>query len=329
MSARSAKARRAVLIRGSGSIGVRHARAANAAGHLAIIVPVRIARLSELAAEGFTTATTVAEAVELGASAAIVATDTGRHVDDIVEALEAGCSVLCEKPLAPALASVTGRVDAAWRSRVFVAYCLRFHEGIAAFRKHLNLIGVLHSVRIECQSYLPGWRAGRAYQESYSARADEGGVLRDLSHEIDYASWLFGAPRALTARLDAGSRLGIEAETAADLLWRTPSDVTVSLRLDYLTRKTRRVMTARGTHGEVTWDASAGTVTVETDEADAVVHAIPHDRDSMMRRQVEAFLIGEAPELCRLEEGLVVLAMCDAARRSDAERREIRVQESG
>ncbi len=37
------------------------------------------------------------------------------------------------------------------------------------------------------QSWLPDWRPDRDYRESYSARLDEGGVLRDLVHEIDYA----------------------------------------------------------------------------------------------------------------------------------------------
>ena len=112
-------------------------------------------------------------------------------------------------------------------------------------RDLLPQIGAVHAVRVECQSYLPDWRPGSDYRESYSARADEGGVLRDLIHEIDYATWLFGWPVAVTARYGNTGRLGIAAEEWAELAWEAPADVEVSMRLDYLTRPPRRVMRAR------------------------------------------------------------------------------------
>ena len=79
------------------------------------------------------------------------------------------------------------------------------------------------AVRVECQSWLPYWRPERDYRESYSARADEGGVLRDLVHELDYAIWAFGGPvgrrprsvRAVRATRCSASR----PRRAADLLW--------------------------------------------------------------------------------------------------------------
>ena len=50
------------------------------------------------------------------------------------------------------------------------------------------------SAHVSCQSWLPDWRPGRDYRESYSARADEGGALRDLVPELDYATALLGRP---------------------------------------------------------------------------------------------------------------------------------------
>jgi predicted dehydrogenase len=144
-------------------------------------------------------------------------------------------------------------------------------------------------------------------------------VLRDLSHEIDYALWLFEAPRQLTAMIATSSRLGIEAEEAADLLWCTESGAIVTLRLDYLTRRSRRSMLAQGSRGEIEWDAVAGTVRIAAEGNDELFH-IAHDRDAMMQSQAQAFLdaAGGASSgaLCTFDEGVRVVRACDAARRS-------------
>ena len=97
---------------------------------------------------------------------------------------------------------------------------LRAH---AAFRHVRRLVGRLQqggSAHVWSQSWLPDWRPDRDYRESYSARLDEGGVLRDLVHELDYATVLFGRPVLLGASFDRTGPLDIDAEQAATLLWR-------------------------------------------------------------------------------------------------------------
>ena len=46
-------------------------------------------------------------------------------------------------------------------------------------------------VKVFCNTYLPNWRSNRNYSKSYSAFSKKGGgVLLDLSHEIDYLLWV-------------------------------------------------------------------------------------------------------------------------------------------
>src|SRR2546421_323520 len=69
------------------------------------------------------------------------------------------------------------------------------------------------SAEVRTASWLPGWRPGRDYRATYSAsRALGGGVLRDMSHELDYPSWLFGPWRRLTALGGHLSPLEIESD---------------------------------------------------------------------------------------------------------------------
>ncbi len=155
------------------------------------------------------------DAIRLGARFCIIATDTGRHALDGIEAAEWGLHLLVEKPLATDATEARRLCARAAASRkIFVGCVMRFSKSLNTFREMLNSIGRVNPVRIECQSYLPDWRPARDYRESYSARPDEGGVLRDLIYEIDYAGWLFGWPCALQAKVKNLGRLGINADEA-------------------------------------------------------------------------------------------------------------------
>src|SRR6185295_18916441 len=112
---------------------------------------------------------------------------------------------------------------------------------------------------------------------------DEGGVLRDLVHEVDYALWLLGRPSTVVAMLTNTGELGIESEEAADLGWTAPGGAVVSIRLDYLSRVTRRRLLAIGEAGELELDLVAQQGVVRRLEKEAEVMPLRQDRDAMMQ----------------------------------------------
>lgn len=310
-----------VAVLGTGSIGMRHLRALRALGARTFAVPVRSARLGELREQGYETAASLGEAAALGARACIVATDTGRHVEDGLEALSLRMDVLMEKPAAPTaagarrLAAAAGRL----RRRLFVGCVLRFSPSLNRFRALLPRLGRVHSVCVECRSFLPDWRPGRPYRLAYSARREDGGVLRDLIHEIDYAGWLFGWPRRAAGRTLNTGRLGIRSEELADVWWELERGPAVSIGLDYLTRPGRRRMIASGERGTLEWDAFAGRVALLRPGRAPVVHEAAEDRDGWYHAQVKAFLSaaagGPAGALASAQDAVKALEICDRARR--------------
>jgi predicted dehydrogenase len=283
-------------------------------------IPLRPVRRTELEASGFNVCSSLEGATANGIRAVVIATDTSRHVTDLRSALENGCSVLVEKPLAANTSGLSEIAQLIEKSHglVYVACDLRFDLSLLQFRQRLHEIGAVHAVRIECQSYLPDWRPNRDYRQSYSARAGEGGVLLDLIHEIDYAVWLFGAPSRVFARLRNTGRLGIEAEETADLYWETRGAAAVSIRLDYLSRNTHRTMHAYGEAGEIEWDGVAQTVTLRMKDRPPQTESFPQERDATMQDQDTAFLraasAGDPGTLTTFEEGAFAVAICDAAR---------------
>ena len=321
-----------VAVLGTGSVGLKHLKQLRSAGVAPLYaIPVRGTRRVELEAAGFTTVAHMDDLSEGMVNSVVVATDTARHPDDACCALSAGYHVLVEKPIAVTAAEGIPICASASRSarKAYVGCLLRFSESMNSFRELMERIGRVHSVRIECQSYLPDWRPDRSYRNAYSARPDEGGVLRDLIHEIDYAGWIFGWPTAVQANLRNTGHLGIEAEEAVDLLWEGNEGSSVSISLDYLTRATRRRMYASGEYGEVEWNGVAGEVKLAlAGEATRSFHS-KQTRDDELLSQDLAFLTAcsgsSDPKLATCEDGLSALAVCDAARKASATRCEERV----
>lgn len=322
-----------VAVMGTGSVGMRHLRAlTKIPGVRPIAVPSREERSQEMEKAGFVVARDIGVATEMGAELCIVATDTGRHVEDALVALEYGLDVLVEKPLAPDAKQARVLNDRASQAsrKLFVGCVMRFSESLNQFRKLLARIGRFHSVRIECQSYLPDWRPQRPYRDSYSARQVEGGVLLDLVHEVDYAGWLFGWPVAAQARIRNLGRLGIAADEIADLMWEGREGVVVSLTLDYLSRPPRRSMKAMGELGTLEWDGIEDTVKLALAGSPCEVLRFAQSRDETFLDQANAFINAvKGPRDSRLatgDEGVKALAVCDAARRASASRQEEAVE---
>lgn len=308
------------VVRGTGSIGSRHLRVLSSLGVDDLVaVPVRSGRTSspELG-DG-----RISRIIPDGADLVVVATDTSRHVGDAVEALEAGARVvLVEKPVAARVDQVGTLLDHPRASAVRVCAPLRFKAGMGAVRDALTNLDGPGAARVVCQSWLPDWRPDRDYRESYSARPDEGGVLRDMVHEIDYALWLFGTPSDLHGIVDPTPSpvLGLPVDEAADLFWRGATGVSVSHRIDYVTRPTRRTLEVTSPGGAIRWDVAAGRVESVSALGESTVLEFPVDRDpdaalAAQARELLGFAAGRpAPTAATLADGVRALQVGEQVR---------------
>ena len=178
------------LVIGYGSIGQRHARILANLGLSTAVVSRR-----QVDAE--TVFSGIAEGVEeFKPDYVIVASRTNEHAGDIETLAATGFSgvVLVEKPLFMTMGSMPANQFA----RCHVAYNLRFHPLMQALRRHLGGRAV-YAAHCHAGSSLPTWRPGTDYRTGYSAIKDQGGgVIRDLSHELDYVLWLLGGWKKVT-----------------------------------------------------------------------------------------------------------------------------------
>jgi predicted dehydrogenase len=313
-----------IAVLGTGSIGSRHMNVLRELGVGVIPVPLRETRRAELNKDGWNSSESLQAAKEMGASAVIIATDTGRHLGDIERALDLGLHVLVEKPMTPSAPDALHLPGyAVQRERnLFVGCCLRFDPGLNYIRDNLSPFGEIHSVRIECGSFLPEWRPDRDHRLGYSARSEEGGVLRDLIHEVDYAIWLFGFPEWVFGTLSNFSRIGVNSEEMAEGVWRSGSGCSVSLSLDYLTRHPRRRISVSGSCGSCDYCLISRHLTIRVVGEETREITFPRQDNDLYLHQTSEFLEAisghSASRLATSEDGLNGLIVCDAWRKSSA-----------
>ena len=197
--------------------------------------------------------------IENGFDFAIVANETGRHMETAIELAGRGIDLLIEKPLSNSLDGVEVLEDAVRQRglKVGVAYNFRFLGALGRVKEELRkkTIGEALFARIEAGQYLPAWRPGRDYRRSYSAsRARGGGVTLDLSHEIDYMRYLFGEPVEWKVMRSKAGSLDIDSEDVFEGVYRFTNGFVCSVHLDYLRSEKRRMISITGSNGAIECD---------------------------------------------------------------------------
>lgn len=141
----------------------------------------------------------------------------------------------------------------------YVACPLRYNPVLQYVKQHVDLEKVI-SVRAISSSYLPDWRPGQDYRETYSAHAElGGGVDIDLIHEWDYLTWIFGMPTECLGIAGRFSNLEINSNDTA--LYVAKNDkLTYELHLDYFGRKTQRTLDIFTQDDTIQCDIVGGTV---------------------------------------------------------------------
>lgn len=242
------------LIVGAGSIGMRHAEVLTSLDSEVAFVSSRTDLVQK-------TYSSIVEAItEFNPDYVVISNPTALHSQAFQDLIDAGFSgrVLVEKPanIASALA-LPGTF-----SSVHVAYNLRFHPVMTTLRSELQGKKIF-SVQAYAGQDLTTWRPGRDVKEQYSAQSSQGGgVLRDLSHELDYLQWLFGNAKEVVA---LGGRLGdltVDSDDSWSVLFTTELVDQVSLSINYFDipgSRTLRVVTDSST---LFADFIAGTLSV-------------------------------------------------------------------
>ena len=171
-----------------------------------------------------------------------VTNPTKMHIETLYDFHNKGKNFFIEKPI-DSFEKLKEAMEFPYRkdSIYYVACPLRYTNVIHYVKTNIDLSKV-RAVRCICSSYLPDWRPGTDYAQSYSARKElGGGVSIDLIHEWDYIQYLFGQPEEIKCYIDRISDLNISSDDIAIYIAKY-ADKYVELHLDYFGRKNIRIM---------------------------------------------------------------------------------------
>jgi predicted dehydrogenase len=277
--------------------------------------------------------TSIENAIAENPQAAIVANPSPMHIEIAQKLANHGINLLIEKPISNSLKGVSELIKTCNDKKciLMTAYNLRFSPSLIYFREQLQekIIGNVYSIRSEVGQYLPSWRPESDYSKGVSANAAlGGGVLLELSHEIDYLRWIFGPFSWVISSISKQSDLDIDVEDSVNVIIRfNRSDeskvgVLASLNMDFLRHNSLRRCEVIGEKGTLVWDGVLEKV--ELFEKDCLewntIFSSKTNMSYTYKEEVKSFFDsienGEDPYISGYD-GLEVLSIIEAIKKSN------------
>ena len=217
---------------------------------------------------------------------------------------------------------------------VRVGYNLRQRHAFHFVGKTLasSSLGALTKAEISVGQYLPDWRPDRDYRSTVSAQSSlGGGVLLELSHDINYAIGLWGRVLELKGEIVHSGELDIDVEDWARASVRFEAEAAptkVTITLDFLRRSPERWCRIFGNQGDLYWDLLENRVVISTPSGESV-HQFGDSFDDTYQSDILSMLTEDTqqPERHRdNSDALHTLEVIDAWRASSRSGHEFRVR---
>ncbi len=312
-----------ILIAGGGSIGLRHLENLRFLYPRATIVVWHTSGLSSdnhgISNFADDVVTSFDAALESEPTVAFITCAASKHVSIGIQLARFGVDLFIEKPLSDRMDGVD-ELTREVKNRnliLMVGYNFRFLKSLNLFRNCVlnKRVGEVYSVRAEVGQYLPDWRSADYRQSVSGRRALGGGVVSELSHELDYLRWIFGDVRDVSANLKKVSHLEIDVEDTADIFLEFESEVVANLHLNMIQRAPSRTCTVHGELGDIFWNGLTGQVSYfhcdlgqwkelsppnPADRKDSYVDEVTHFFDCVKSRETPLIGGGDACQVLEL-----------------------------
>ncbi|EOI6145762.1 Gfo/Idh/MocA family protein [Campylobacter coli] len=297
-----------VLIIGFGSIGKKHFLALNELGFLVDILS-KSYEFSHFEGKNFRLFKDLEELNLQDYDLFIIANITTSHFKTL-EFLDQNVKekiILVEKPLFQKdLEFIPSN-----NNQIYIAYLLRFHPMIQDLKQLINKKEV-YFAKFICNSYLPNWRK-LDYRQNYSAKKElGGGVMLDLSHEIDLAFYFF---KELSLKFSQNLKIS-ELEITSDdftFLALSAKNTSIHIELDYFSKLTQRKILFHTKENSFEADLVHNRLNIYDKTNNFKSKTYENDTFKTLQNMYKAILEKDQ-NLCTLEEARRVLRLCDEAR---------------
>ncbi len=179
-------------------------------------------------------------------SIAIICSAATMHIADAENVAKKGFNLLIEKPLTvPGVKTEKlSKICKELKLKTLVGYNMRFTNRLKSI---LNILKKsqyrnIKEVEISVETDFRKWRRNLNYKNSVSFKKElGGGVINELSHEIDYLRLLFGKPKKVTVKdiSKTNSLFDIETNIIAIFEYSEKYPI-IRMRLNMLSKNTKR-----------------------------------------------------------------------------------------
>ncbi|WP_139452893.1 Gfo/Idh/MocA family oxidoreductase [Campylobacter armoricus] len=213
--------------------------------------------------------------------------------------------ILVEKPLFEKYKKFIPSLN----NQIYIAYLLRFNPLVKDLKSIVQNDQDIYFAKFVCSSYLPNWR-NCDYRQNYSAKKElGGGVLLDLSHEIDLTFYFFNHLKLLYSQNLKISELKINSDDFAFLALKAKKKL-IHIRLDYFSKFIKREIVFCSKEKSYKADLILNRLFVFDKNGLTEEKKYENDTINTLKNMHKAILKKDE-NLCTLNEAFKVLKLCD------------------
>jgi len=291
---------------GFGSIGRKHCKVLSSMGS-----DIEVSVLTSQKDIPYKKLKTLEDLVHLNPDYVIIASPTSHHFHhlDFLDKRLKNKKLLVEKPLFEKNYDFFPK-----NNKVYVGYNLRFNPLISSLKEKLKDKDIWN-INIFCGSNLVDWRQNINYQNSSSAKKKYGGgVLLDLSHEIDYLFWLFGPLEIKYARNTRLSNLDIETDDFLTISGNTKKKTNFQVTLNYFSKIDVRRVIIDGLDFFLEIDLINNEVVQEIKGKKVLSPDLNFKTDDSYSSMHRAIISSDDKNVCSFNEGIEVMKIIEDIR---------------
>tara|TARA_B100000959_G_C14874107_1_gene579619 strand:- start:79 stop:1086 length:1008 start_codon:yes stop_codon:yes gene_type:complete len=180
-----------------------------------------------------------------GKSIAIICSPAPYHIEDAIKLIKKGFHVLIEKPLTTMNKNINKLVNLkhSYRNKILIGYNMRFTERIQYLSKLLRSKKYKKIKHIDIKAFTDfrEWRKDKFFKNTVTFNKNlGGGVINELSHEIDYMNLLFGKPdTVIVNEIKKNINMNVEYHITAFFQYHNKK-YSINLELDMLSKQNKR-----------------------------------------------------------------------------------------
>jgi len=306
-----------VIIVGLGSIGKRHVRILKSIKNTSIFYfPSNKTKIDNEFIKKYNIELiySLDECIAKNPDFVIISNPTPFHIDFAIFFAENKIPIIIEKPLSYSLKNVNKLKKIVENNSLpfLVGFQFRHHPLYITANEIIKegRLGEILAFNGYVGQYLPDWRPNQEYSHTTSAIKElGGGVVFDISHEIDIAVSIMGKVHEVVSVIDKISSLKIDTEDIANIILMHENGCQSNISLNYIDRNFKWISKIIGSEGTLVWDYVNGTLELQNGSGTIINWSNPEgfERDDLFRDQFHhwfAVLKGEQPPVVSIDEAI-------------------------